>query len=336
LDWTAAQAAEWWRRTHVAGELTLRSLGGGRFAAEAREDIDKVVVELLDPDRSRTEVVLNLKAGRRVLFSRAGPIDDWAQAGHTFGDAVREYHASRDRNTSHPSVVATVRTNTDLVPKRAENLLELLRQVGGGEVSGRRVLELGCGFGALAAYIAWSAAPVELVATDIRMDLVDTAQRAAAELGLQDRLKFVTADMRQLRPAVGEEPFDVLIANNSLIYLPRAADVTQALEEFHAVLRPGGRVLLYHANKWRIREPFTNDPIVHLLPQRVAEPTARALGWRHNHGRVRLLSPLELRRRLRRAGFDDVRIVGFGRDRQQEGARRYFGTFYGISARRPD
>jgi ubiquinone/menaquinone biosynthesis C-methylase UbiE len=334
LDWTARQAVEWWLRTHVSGELAMRALGRGRFALEARQQVDGLVIELLEPDGTRTEQALDLEPGRRVVVSSSEVIADWDSASRVFGDAIRAHHAARGRNASTPSVVATIRTNTELVPKRADNVVRLLTQMTGGDLSGLRVLELGSGFGALATYLAWARGPAELVATDIQPDFVETGRLAAERLGLDDRLSFVTADMRQLSSCVGEETFDVLIANNSFIYLPTAPDVAEALAEFHRVLRPGGRVLFYHANKWRRTEPFTGDPLVHLLPPRIARPAARIFGWRHNHGRVRLISPPELRRRLRRAGFDDVRIVGIGDKRRTDGARRYFANFYALSARR--
>jgi len=260
----------------------------------------------------------------------------WEAISEPFADAIRDYHVSRGKPRDTPSISATVRTNTELVPKRGDNLIRLLREMTGTDLVDRRVLELGCGFGALATYLAWSAGPSRLVATDLRGDFVETASRCVGQIGLDDRLRFVEADMRDLRTSLGHDRFDVVIANNSFIYLPTAADVDRALSELHEVLEPGGIALFYHANKWRWREPFTKSPVVHLLPPPLADAATRAFGWKHSHGRVRLLSPLELRRRLRRAGFHNVRIVGFGDGRHAEGPKRFLGTFYALSARRSE
>lgn len=261
-------------------------------------------------------------------------LSGWEAISETFGDAIRDYHLSRGKLPDTPGIEATVRTNTALVPTRGDNLVRLLGEMTGRDLAGMRVLELGCGFGALATYLAWSARPSRLVATDVRRDFIETANRCAGQIGLEDRLRFVEADMRNLRKTLGEDRFDVIIANNSFIYLPTAEDVDRALSECHQALEPGGVALFYHANKWRWREPFTKAPLVHLLPPTVADAAARTLGWKHSHGRVRLLSPLELRRRLRRAGFRDARIVGFGDRGRAEGPKRFFGNFYALSARR--
>ena len=71
LDWTAAEAASWWSRTHVREEMTLRAVGDGRFLARSRADVEGVVVEFLAPDGSRTERVLDLDAGNATVVSSA-------------------------------------------------------------------------------------------------------------------------------------------------------------------------------------------------------------------------------------------------------------------------
>ncbi len=197
------------------------------------------------------------------------------------------------------------------------------------------MLEAGSGFGALAARLAL-AGPRLVVGIDTSQDYVDVGRDGARALGLQDRLAFEHVDMQEL-DALGDQGFDLVIANNSFLYLHTRKAGMRALREFRRVLAPGGGLLIYQANRWRLREPFTNDPIVHLLPRFIAEPVSRATGWRHNHGRVRLVSPLWLRIDLRRAGLRPVGTVGFGRKhaRHRRVAMRNFGTWFGQAARRP-
>ena len=140
--------------------------------------------------------------------------------------------------------------------------------------------------------------------------------------------------MRDLE-RLGTEAFDLVVANNSFIYLATQRDVTTALAEIHSALRPGGHVLFYQANRWRWDEPFTKDPLVHLLPPALGKFVARLTGWRHNHGRVRLLSPLELRRRLSRAGFVDFRMQTFGKHRDSRPPLNHFGGFFAAAAAKP-
>jgi len=257
----------------------------------------------------------------------------WEELSGVYTELVRDYHARLGHDPSSPEVERTVRTNTELVPRRADNLLRVLGDAGGGGVEGRRVLEVGCGFGALAAYLAWSAGPERVVAVDVRPEFVEAAASAAARLGLEERLSVRPGDMRDL-DALGEEPFDVVVANNSFIYLPSARDMTQALSQFRQALRPGGQLVFHHANPWRWRDPFSQDPLVHLLPAPLATAVCRFTGWRHNHGRVKLVSAPRLAWMLRRAGFSAPTVVGAGKARNQRGLGRYFGGFYFVVARR--
>jgi ubiquinone/menaquinone biosynthesis C-methylase UbiE len=208
-----------------------------------------------------------------------------------------------------PAVQSTIRTNSELVPQRAQQLAALWKGLDdqGDRWQGARVLEAGCGFGALAAYFAVVMGAREVVGIDSRLDFVTSANRSSEELGLADRLRYVHADMRALN-RVGGERFDVVVANNALIYLPSKREMFNALTEFRRVLRPGGRVVFFHANRWQWREPFTRSRLVHLLPAPVAKGLAPMTGWKHSHGRVTLVSPPQMVRMLRTAGFQAARF----------------------------
>ena len=247
----------------------------------------------------------------------------WLTASAAYGEAVRDYHLARGRSADEPAVQTTIQTNTERVPHRADHLLALMAELTGvTTLRDRSVLEVGCGFGALAGYLAWSQQPAHMTGLDVRKEFVQTAQDAANRLGLADRLTFARGDMTDLS-SIADASVDVVLANNALIYVTTKAGVRQALSEFARVLRPDGVLVVYHANRWRLREPFTKDPLVHLLHPRVANVVSRVTGWRHNHGRVLLLSPPALSRLARRSGFADVRTTP---DRISD--------FYGLGARR--
>jgi ubiquinone/menaquinone biosynthesis C-methylase UbiE len=252
-----------------------------------------------------------------------------------FAEVVAQYHAARGRSADVPAVQSTIRTNSELVPKRAQQLAALWKELDdradGWE--GARVLEAGCGFGALAAYLAVAMGPREVVGIDSRLDFVTSANRCSQELGLADRLRYVHSDMRALN-RVGDEPFDVVIANNAFIYLPSKREMLRALEEFRRVLGPGGRVVFFHANRWQLREPFTRSPIVHLLPAPVAKGLAPMTGWKHNHGRVRLVSPPQMVRMLRKAGFQAARFGALDHGAVSHRAA-YLSRFYATVATAP-
>jgi ubiquinone/menaquinone biosynthesis C-methylase UbiE len=260
----------------------------------------------------------------------------WLALSDVYANEVRQYHIQRGGDPESPAVNSTVRTNTELVPQRGEKLLELLATLGAvGSIEDRRVLEVGSGFGALASYLAWRGRPAQLLSLDVRADFVEMASSCAAEMKLDDRLAFTVGNMSDMSP-ISDASFDVVIANNAFIYLAKPGEMEAAAREFSRVLTPGGTVLFYHANKWRPREPFSKDPVVHLLPAPMARPVSRVTGWTHNHGRVRLISPPALARLMRRAGFVNVRSTTFGKQRDARWAWKHVGDYYALAAMKAD
>src|SRR2546430_2642379 len=109
----------------------------------------------------------------------------WAQIGALYGESARSYLVeSQGLDGSSPSVQSTVRTNSELVPERARDLLALSARLADVQaLEGLRILEVGSGFGALAAYLALEARPERLLAIDIRDDFVASARRCAETAG---------------------------------------------------------------------------------------------------------------------------------------------------------
>jgi magnesium-protoporphyrin O-methyltransferase len=98
------------------------------------------------------------------------------------------------------------------------------------DLSGRRILDAGCGTGALATEAARRGAHV--VAVDISPKLVELAARRAAQDLKGNAVDFRVGDM--LDPALGR--FDHVIAMDSLIHYT-APDIAKALERFAARTR---------------------------------------------------------------------------------------------------
>lgn len=266
--------------------------------------------------------------------ARGSVPESWEAASEVFESQLLEYHAKRGADLSSPQVRANIDNNTASVPARGDHLIRMLDELADLRLSYKTVLDVGCGFGALASYIAWRARPSRLVATDINDKLLSVARDCARRTELHGQLQFVKADMRDLSP-LGGERFDVAIANGVIFYTLTRQDFRQALSELHRVLRPEGCILFYHSNKWRWTDPFTHDPLVHLLPRRVSPAVSRLTGWRSSRGWIRLVSPLELRRALRALGFEGVQIIGFGKQtRHVNGPGRFFGQRYVLCAKR--
>ncbi len=109
---------------------------------------------------------------------------------------------------------ATVRAGRD---EMRATLLAWLPQ----DLSGRRILDAGCGTGALAVEAARRGA--EVVAVDVSPTLVDIARERMGSVG-PGRIDFRAGDM--LDPALGR--FDHVVAMDSLIHYP-TSDVVRIL-----------------------------------------------------------------------------------------------------------
>ena len=339
LDWTAGEVADWWAKTHVTGAISVRRDGESRFTVEGDASVRGLVIELRHPDG---------RLGYHALDRLPATIDGAAPgacglrelAGRPRSKAAVERRWKREIGPAFAALAAngskpvTARINSDLVPERADGLLRLLAELTGGrDLNGARVLDAGCGLGALTSYLALSTGADEVVGVDERSDQMSAAGELAAAhriIGLEFRIE----DMRALH-GLEDSSFDLIIANNALTYLRDHDAVVAAAEAFARVLRPGGRLLIQQPSKWRLREPLTGAPPVHLVPPGVAEFLRRSFGWEHSHHRLRLFSPRETQRILRGAGFEDVRVAGLRRGRLMRGPATGLASFYAVAGRLP-
>lgn len=114
---------------------------------------------------------------------------------------------------------------------------------GAGPVTGRCVLDSGCGDGDLAVALAAAGAHVAAVDSDPRV--LAAADRRAARAGAA--IGLCAADLRALPFA--DASFDVAIAITVLCLVhPRA----EAVRELARVLRPGGRLVVGELNRWSV------------------------------------------------------------------------------------
>jgi ubiquinone/menaquinone biosynthesis C-methylase UbiE len=146
------------------------------------------------------------------------------QAQSSLPDAYRRWHASR------------LGTITDRLEEAL--LLELI-----GSPAGLRILDAGCGDGALATALARRGAAMTGVDADPRML---AAGRARAEaMGLA--VAFVEGDIRAL--PFPDASFDAVVAVTVLCFVPHAQ---HAVREMARVLRPGGRMVIGELGRWNL------------------------------------------------------------------------------------
>jgi SAM-dependent methyltransferase/4-amino-4-deoxy-L-arabinose transferase-like glycosyltransferase len=248
----------------------------------------------------------------------------FATLAHDLRDHIIEHYERRGERLDTPAGLTTLDTNSVLAAGRGRLLLRLLSEAGAGAIEGRRVLDLGAGFGALALYYAHLGA--EVVAVDPNDQRMQVAVTIAQLRGLP---VSAAAAHAQTLP-FPDESFDVVLANNSLCYIVDKDQHRLALSEIKRVLRPGGWVVIRNPNRLHPRDQFTGLPLLPLLTPTLARRATNALG-RHR-SEVRLSSPGGAVHELRSAGFAEAHW------RAQPGRRlgARFAGYHHVLARRPD
>jgi 2-polyprenyl-3-methyl-5-hydroxy-6-metoxy-1,4-benzoquinol methylase len=111
------------------------------------------------------------------------------------------------------------------------------------DLAGRRVLEIACGRGGLACYLAnGKHRPAKLLAADFSATAVAKGRSHANDMGL-DTVRWSVSDLQAC--GIRSATFDTVISCESIEHLerPRAA-----CEEFARILKPGGRLYLTTPN----------------------------------------------------------------------------------------
>ena len=160
------------------------------------------------------------------------------------------------------------------------------------ELGGRRIVDIGCGNGALCRELA--SRGYEVVGCEPSADGVRVAQSAAPEL------MFHQLGVDDEPSAVGNESFDVAIATEVIEHLVWPRNLPRFAKQ---VLRPGGHLIIstpYHGYMKYLVLALTNKWDAHLNPF-----------W--DGGHIKFWSRKTLSQLLNEAGFRVVRFIGAGR-----------------------
>ncbi len=169
--------------------------------------------------------------------------------------------------------------------------------------AGLRLLDLGCGTGASTAALLDAAPEADITAVDASAEMLAQARRKV----WPERVRFVHGDAAQLTGLV-RGPFDGILA----AYLVRnLAEPDAALRQFHDLLRPGAPLALHEysvRDSARSRAVWTAVCWSVIIPMGLARTGSSDLYrylWRSV---LRFDGVRQLSRRMRAAGFDDVRV----------------------------
>jgi SAM-dependent methyltransferase len=214
-------------------------------------------------------------------------------------DGIIEHYHERGERLDTDSGLRTLDTNSTLAADRAGVLLEMLARGGGpSDLTGLRVADLGCGFGALS--LCFAVAGAEVVGVDPKSGRSAVAAAIADELSLP--ASFQRGWLQGL--VLPDESFDIAVLNNSLCYIVPREDRRRALEHTFRILAPGGWAVLRNPSRMAPSDPFTGMPLIHQLPPGLARRLTRRMASPRSHVRLRTATSLSLE--LRRAGFRSV------------------------------
>jgi phosphoethanolamine N-methyltransferase len=119
---------------------------------------------------------------------------------------------------------------------------EIARVLEGSSIAGCKVLDIGCGLGAIDELLVREHAASSVVGVDIDPQLIERMQARMARAGLGDRIEGRRVDGGPLPFEAAS--FDVVFSKDSLVQIPDKAAI---FAEILRVLRPAGRFI---ASDW--------------------------------------------------------------------------------------
>lgn len=314
-NWCAG--ASLWSDRIAAAVLPAPSLDRGRWRAGMRTRPDRPPDDQLPVPTSGPLVALP----RLRMASAVRSFDPIAMS---LRREILRYGYDTDQRLLSDAGLRTLETNSGLAETRAATLEHVLARAQVASVRGLDVLDLGCGFGALA--LVFAARGARVSALDPNAARLSVGVAAAHGHGLE--IDWLSGSMATTD--LGRERFDVVVMNNSFCYLVKRSDRREALAGTLRALRPGGVLVVYNPNRLRLFDQFTRLPLLGLLGPRAALAVSRMLGRERSH--VRLLSGGAARRELRRAGFAAVQSIAAS-DRGRTATP--FAAYQSVVARRP-
>ena len=114
---------------------------------------------------------------------------------------------------------------------------------------GKRVLEVGCGIGTDS--INFARAGAELTAVDLSPESLRVAEKRAAVMEVDDRIRFLRANAEALSSVLDGEAFDLVYSFGVVHHTPRP---DRALAEMRKLVAPGGtlKLMVYHHRSWKV------------------------------------------------------------------------------------
>lgn len=181
---------------------------------------------------------------------------------------------------------------------KAQKIEAILADYLGKPIQNAKILDVGCGNGAISDYFAKNN---EVFAIDLVDQRTDPFKSNSVHF-----LKYVDHKI-----PLESQSFDIVISNHVLAYI---GEKNSHVEELARLLKPGGIIYFATPNRLFPVEPHFGVPFLHYLPTRIFNRVMKKLGlFREN---VFLTNSFELRRLLKQWGLDPIdytpRVIKFG------------------------
>ncbi len=164
----------------------------------------------------------------------------------------------------------------------------MARVLDGLDLTGKRVLDIGCGTGAITVSLHSDHGAVHVTGIDVEDPVCTEAKAGVDAAGLSDHI-----EIRKVTPGpfpFEDNSFDVVFSKDSIVHIP---DKEALAKEVFRILRPGG---VFAASDWLISHDGPPSPEM-----------ARYIALEDID--FNMASPARYVRALEQAGFEDVRTV---------------------------
>lgn len=165
---------------------------------------------------------------------------------------------------------------------------ELARMLSGLDLSGKNLLDIGCGPGGVTLSLARDYNAASIVGVDVERPVCEQAQARIKQAGFADRIEICLIQPGPLPFA--DESFDIVFSKDAIVHIP---DKEALAREAFRLLRPGG---WFVASDWLIAHD--EDPSREMKDYLTLEN----LGFG-------MASPGRYQRALEAAGFEEVELA---------------------------
>jgi 2-polyprenyl-3-methyl-5-hydroxy-6-metoxy-1,4-benzoquinol methylase len=229
-------------------------------------------------------------------MSLPSSVQDFSDISDSLRAEILSWYDRRGQELEGRAGWNTLETNSGFAERRGRPLEEMVEErLGIASLEGLRLVDLGCGFGALS--VLFAAHGARVTALDPNRERFEVARAVAERHGFE--IGFVQGRMRAI--PLDTASFDVAVQNNSLCYVTSPEERRESLAETARVLRPGGVLVARNPNRWHPVDQFSRLPLVQMLPPGAAVAVAAWLGRKRSNALA--VSPLQMRRELADSGF---------------------------------